>query len=133
MHQATEKDFKKEQGGVKCTGACLVLLVNQARSRRYQNRNSCLPDVPQVVVVMKSLSLRLLLPLCFLNIAKYSNECSCSAHEDVKIIEVCYLKSRVQLSFTDLRELRVSGVNSEVQRAGARVLGSKYQTWSKSY
>jgi hypothetical protein len=33
----------------------------------------------------------------------------------------------------DLRELRVSGVNSEVQRAGARVLGSKYQTWSKSY
>jgi hypothetical protein len=68
--------------------------VNQARSRRYQNRNSYLPDVSQVVVVvMKSLSLRLLLPLRFLNIAKYSNECSCSAHEDAKIIEVCYLKS----------------------------------------
>jgi hypothetical protein len=33
----------------------------------------------------------------------------------------------------DLRELRVFGVNSEVHRAGARVLGSKYQTWSKSY
>jgi hypothetical protein len=66
--------------------------VNQARSCKYQNRNSCLPDVPQVVVVMKSLSL-LLLPLRFLNIAKYSNECSCSAHEDAKIIEVCYLRS----------------------------------------
>jgi hypothetical protein len=35
----------------------LVLLVNQALFRRYQNRNSCLPDVPHVVVVMKSLSL----------------------------------------------------------------------------
>jgi hypothetical protein len=33
----------------------------------------------------------------------------------------------------DLRELRVSGVNSEVHKARARVLGSKYQTWSKSY
>jgi hypothetical protein len=34
----------------------------------------------------------------------------------------------------DLRELRVSGVNSEVQMAkGARVLGSKYQKWSKTY
>jgi hypothetical protein len=33
----------------------------------------------------------------------------------------------------DLRELRVSGVNSEVHRAGGRVLGSKYQTWPKSY
>jgi hypothetical protein len=42
---------------------------------------------------MKSLSLQLLLPLRFLNIAKYSNECLCSAHEDEKIIEVCYLKS----------------------------------------
>jgi hypothetical protein len=52
MHQATEKDFKKEQGGGKCTGACLVLLVIQARSLRYQNRNSCLSDVPQVVVVV---------------------------------------------------------------------------------
>jgi hypothetical protein len=33
----------------------------------------------------------------------------------------------------DLRELRVFGVNSEVQRVGGRVLGSKYQTRSKSY
>jgi hypothetical protein len=33
----------------------------------------------------------------------------------------------------DLRELRVFGVNSEVHRAGGRVLGSKYQTWSKTY
>jgi hypothetical protein len=32
-----------------------------------------------------------------------------------------------------LRELRVSGVNSEVHRVGGRVLGSKYQTRSKSY
>ena len=43
---------------------------------------------------MKSLSLRLLLPLRFLNIAKYSNECLCSAHEDAKIIEVCYSKTK---------------------------------------
>jgi hypothetical protein len=32
-----------------------------------------------------------------------------------------------------LREPRVSGVNSEVHRTGGRVLGSKYQTRSKSY
>jgi hypothetical protein len=82
---------------------------------------------------MKSLSLRLLLPLRFLNIAKYNNECSCNAPEDAKIIKVYYLRSSIQLSFTDLREHRAFGVNSEVQRAGARVLGSKYQTWSKSY
>jgi hypothetical protein len=69
------------------------LLVNQARSRRYQNRNSCLPDVPQVVVVMKSFLLQLQLLLRLLYIAKYNIECSCSAHEDTKIIEVCYLKS----------------------------------------
>jgi hypothetical protein len=67
--------------------------MNQALFHRYKNRNSCLPDVPQVVVVMKSLSLRLLLPLRFLNIAKYNNECSCDAHEDAKIIKVYYLKS----------------------------------------
>jgi hypothetical protein len=67
--------------------------VNQALFRRYQNKNSCLPDVPQVVVVMKSLSLQLLLPLRFLNIAKYNNECSCDAHEDANIIKVYYLKS----------------------------------------
>jgi hypothetical protein len=73
--------------------ACLVLLVNQARSRRCQNRNSCLPDVPQVVVVMKFFLLRLQLLLRLLYICKYNNECSCSAHEDAKIIEVCYLKS----------------------------------------
>jgi hypothetical protein len=33
----------------------------------------------------------------------------------------------------DLRETRVFGVYSEVHRAEARVLGSKYQTWSKAY
>jgi hypothetical protein len=69
-----------------------VLLVNQALFRRYQNRNSCVPDVLQVVVVMKSLSLRILLPPHFLNIAKYNNECLCSAHEDAKIITVYYLR-----------------------------------------
>jgi hypothetical protein len=72
--------------------ACLVLLVNQARSRRYQNRNSCLPDVPQVVV-MKSFLLRLLLLLRLLYLAKHNNECSCNAHEDANIIKVYYLRS----------------------------------------
>jgi hypothetical protein len=67
--------------------------VNQALLRRYQNKSSCLPDVPQVVVVVKSLSLRLLLPPRFLNIAKYNNECSCNAHEDAKIIKVYCLRS----------------------------------------
>jgi hypothetical protein len=52
MHQASEKDFKKEQGRGKCIGACLVLLVNQALFRRYQNKNSFLPDVLKVVVVV---------------------------------------------------------------------------------
>jgi hypothetical protein len=66
--------------------------VIQARSHRYQNRNNCLPDVPQVAV-MKFFLLRLQLLLRLLYIAKYSNECSCSAHEDAKIIEVGYLKS----------------------------------------
>jgi hypothetical protein len=93
MHQASEKTFKREQGGGKCTRACLVLLVNQALFRRYQNKNSCLRDVPQVVVVMKSLSLQPLLPPRFLNITKYNNECSCNAHEDAKIIKVYYLRS----------------------------------------
>jgi hypothetical protein len=41
---------------------------------------------------MKSLYLQLLLPLRFLNIAKYNNECSCDAHEDAKIIKVYCLK-----------------------------------------
>jgi hypothetical protein len=76
MHQAGQKDFKINQGGGKCTGACLVLLVNQARTRRCQNRNSCLPDVPQVVVVVVSFLLQLQLLLCLLYIAKYNNECS---------------------------------------------------------
>jgi hypothetical protein len=92
MHQASEEDFKKEQGGGKCTEACLVLPVNQALLRRYQNKSSCLPEVLQVVVV-KSLLLRLLLPPRFLNIAKYNNEWSCNAHEDAKIIKVYYLIS----------------------------------------
>jgi hypothetical protein len=71
-------------------GACLVLLVSQAQTRRCQNRNSCLPDVPQVVV---SFLLQLQLLLSLLYIAKYNNECSCSAHEDAKTIEIGYLKS----------------------------------------
>jgi hypothetical protein len=69
-----------------------VLLVNQAMFRRYQNKNSCLPDVPQVVVVKSSL-LRLLLVLRFLNITIHNNECPCNAHESAKIIRVYYLKS----------------------------------------
>jgi hypothetical protein len=93
MHQASEKDFKKEQGGGKCTGACLVLPMNQALLRRYQCRSSFLPEVLQVVVVVKSLLLRLLLPPRSLDIAKYNNECSCNAHEDAKIIKVYYLMS----------------------------------------
>jgi hypothetical protein len=92
--------------------------VNQALFRRYQNKNSFLPDVLQVVVVMKSSLLRPLLPPRFLNIAIYNNECSCNAREGANIINVYYLKSCIQLSFTDFRELRVFGVNSEVQRAG---------------
>jgi hypothetical protein len=46
--------------------------VIQARSRRYQNRNSWLPDVPQVVVVMKSflLQLQLLLRLLYIVLMK---------------------------------------------------------------
>jgi flavoprotein len=92
MHQASEKDFKRNQGGGKCTGACLVLLVNQARFHRCQNRNSCLPDVPQVVVVKSSL-LRFLLLLRFLNITIHNNECPCNAYESAKIIKVYYLKS----------------------------------------
>jgi hypothetical protein len=66
--------------------------VNQAQTRRCQNRNSCLPDVPQVVVVESSLLLLQLL-LRLLYIAKYNNECPCNAHESSKIIKVYYLKS----------------------------------------
>jgi hypothetical protein len=66
-----------------------VLLVNQALFHRYQNKNSCLPDVPQVVVVESSLLRPLLLR--FLNI--HNNECPCNAHESAKIIQVYYLKS----------------------------------------
>jgi hypothetical protein len=64
-----------------------VLLVNHALFRRYQNKNSCLPDVPQVVVV-KSLLLRLLLLLRFLNITIHNNEGPCNAHESANIIKV---------------------------------------------
>jgi hypothetical protein len=75
--------------------------VNQALLHRYRNKNSCLPDVPQVVVVMKSLSLQHLLPLRFLNIAKYNNECSCSAHEDAKTIKVYYSRISKNLGFPE--------------------------------
>jgi hypothetical protein len=54
------KIILKHKEGVACTGACLGLQVNQAQSRRCQNKNSCLPDVPQVVVVKSSLLLQLL-------------------------------------------------------------------------
>jgi hypothetical protein len=50
------------------------------------------PDAPQVlVVVFFLLQLQLLLRLLY--IAKYNNECSGSAHEDAKTIEIGYLKS----------------------------------------
>jgi hypothetical protein len=78
--------------GGKCTRACLVLLVNQALFRRYQNKNSFLPDVLQVVVVKSSL-LQLLFPPRFLDIAIYNHECSCNAHENAKIIKVYYIMS----------------------------------------
>jgi hypothetical protein len=93
MHQASEKDFKKGQGGGKCTGACLVLLVNQALLHRYQSRSSFLSEVLQVVVVVKSSLLQLLFPPRFLDIAIYNHECSCNAHENAKIIKVYYLMS----------------------------------------
>jgi hypothetical protein len=82
--------------------------------------------------VKSSLLLLQLLPR-FLSITIHNNECPCNAYESAKIIKVYYLKSSIQFSFTDLRELKVFGVNSEVHRAGGRVLGSKYQTWPKSY
>ena len=71
--------------------ACLVLLVNQILLHRYQSKSSFLPKVLQVVVL--SSLLQLLFPPRFLNIAKYNNECSCSAHEDAKTIKVYYLRS----------------------------------------
>ena len=69
-----------------------MLLVNQVRFRRYRNKNSCLPDVPQVVGVKSSL-LRLLLLLRFLDIATHNNECPRNAQVSAKIIKVYYLKS----------------------------------------
>jgi hypothetical protein len=93
MHQASEKDFKKEQGGGKCTGACLVLLVNQALLHKYQSRSSFLLEVLQVVVVVKSSLLRLLFPLRSLDIIIYNHECSSNAHENAKIIIVYYQMS----------------------------------------
>jgi hypothetical protein len=59
---------------------------------QISNKNSCLPDVLQVVVV-KSLLLRLLFPLRSLDITLYNHECSCNAHENAKIIKVYYLRS----------------------------------------
>jgi hypothetical protein len=47
----------------------------------------------------------------------------CNAHESAKIIKIYYLKSWIHFSFTELREPRVSGVNSEVQRAGGGGFG----------
>jgi hypothetical protein len=67
---------------------------------------------------VKSSFLRLLLLLHFLNITIHNNECLCNAHESAKIIKVYYLKYLIQFSFTDLRELRASRVNTEVHRAG---------------
>jgi hypothetical protein len=65
--------------------------VIQAQFHRCQNKNSCLPDVPEVVVVKSSLLLLQLL-LRFLKIIIHNNECPCNTHESVKIIRVYYLK-----------------------------------------
>jgi hypothetical protein len=105
--------------------------VNQALLHKYPSKSSFLPEVLHVVV--KSSLLQLLFPPRFLDITIYNHECSCNAHENAKIIKVYYLMFLIQLSFTDLREIRVFGVYSEVHMAGARVLGSRYQTWSKAY
>jgi hypothetical protein len=90
MHQASEKDFKT-QGGGKCTGACLGLQVIQAQFHRCQNKNNCLPEVPEVVVKSSLLLLQLLLRV--LKTTIHNNECPCNAHENAKIISVYYLKS----------------------------------------
>jgi hypothetical protein len=66
--------------------------VNQALFRRYQNKNSFLPEVLQVVVVRSSL-LQLLFPLRSLDITIYNHECLCNAHENAKIIKFYYLMS----------------------------------------
>jgi hypothetical protein len=86
------KIISKHKERVACTGDFLGLQVNQARIRRCQNRNNCLPDVPQVVVAKSSLLLLQLL-LHFLNITIHNNECPCDAYESAKIIRVYYLIS----------------------------------------
>ena len=54
--------------------------------------------------------------------------CSWGCKDNINLLS----KSWVQLSFTELREPRVSGVGKGVHRAGGRVLGSSYQTMFKS-
>jgi hypothetical protein len=64
--------------------------VIQAQFHRCQNKNSCRPDVPEVVVKSSLLLLQLLLR--FLKITIHNNECPCNVHENAKIIRV-YLRS----------------------------------------
>jgi hypothetical protein len=72
--------------------ACLGLQVIQAEFHRCQNKNSCRPEVPEVVVV-KSFLLLLQLLLHFLKITIHNNECPCNVHENANIIKVHYLGS----------------------------------------
>jgi hypothetical protein len=68
--------------------------VNQALLHRYQSKSSFLPEVLQVVVVVvKSSLLQLIFPPRSLDIAIYTHECSCNAHENAKIIKVYCLMS----------------------------------------
>jgi hypothetical protein len=65
--------------------------VIQAQFHRCQNKNSCPPDVPEVVVKSSLLLPQLLLR--FLKITIHNNECTCNVHENAKIIKVHYLGS----------------------------------------
>jgi hypothetical protein len=65
--------------------------VIQAQFHRGQNKNSCRPDVPEVVVKSSLLLPQLLLR--FLKIIIHNNECICNVNENAKIIRVYYLRS----------------------------------------
>jgi hypothetical protein len=65
--------------------------VIQAQFHRCESKNSCLPEVPEVVVKSSLLLLQLLLRV--LKITILNNECPWNAHENAKIIRVYYLRS----------------------------------------
>jgi hypothetical protein len=82
---------------------------------------------------VKSSLLQLLFPPRFLYIAIYNHECSCNAHEDAKIIKVYYLIFEYKFPSRISGKLGFSESIMKFIGQGARVLGSKYQTWFKSY